>query len=73
MARGFESKSVSSQQEDAASLPRGRAAGPPSARRRGLELSRADVQRRLADATAEPHREILRRALKALDAEIAAL
>jgi len=74
MARGFESKSVTSQQEDAA--PRGRrdsASGPASARRRNLELSRADVAKRLEGATAEPHREMLRRALKALDAEIASL
>ena len=43
------------------------------ARRRRLELSRADVERRLAVATAEPHKEILRRALSALDEEIASL
>ncbi|MFN8094787.1 MAG: hypothetical protein U0599_21660 [Vicinamibacteria bacterium] len=43
------------------------------ARRKQLELSRADVQRRLDGAKAEGHREMLRRALQALDADIAAL
>ncbi len=43
------------------------------ARRRRLELSRSDVERRLSLARAEAHREILRRALEALDAEIASL
>jgi len=74
MARGFDSKSVTSQQEDAASKTRRRSSpGPASARRRNLELSRADVAKRLEGATAEPHREMLRRALKAIDAEIASL
>ena len=43
------------------------------ARRKQLELSRADVQRRLDEARAEGHKEMLRRALEALDADIAAL
>ncbi len=77
MARGFDSKSVADQQEEAAA-PRTRPGprdGDPQtlARRRRLELSRADVERRLATAQAEPHREILRRALSALDQEIASL
>ncbi|MCG6927539.1 MAG: hypothetical protein LJF30_19805 [Acidobacteria bacterium] len=77
MARGFDSKSVADQQEQAA------APGPTEApddvdpatlaRRRRLELSRADVERRLATAHAEGHKEILRRALSALDEEIASL
>lgn len=77
MARGFESKSVADQQEQAASAPRSRAkpdANPAKiAHRRRLELSRADVQRRLETAQAEGHREILKRALSALEEDIAAL
>jgi hypothetical protein len=77
MARGFESKSVADQQEEAAASRRERDPEGPDpkvlAHRRRLELSRADVQRRLAAAQAEPHKEILRRALSALDEEIASL
>jgi hypothetical protein len=77
MARGFESKSVADQQEQAASAPRSREPSEASpeliTRRRRLELSRADVQRRLKTARAEGHREILRRALSALEEEIASL
>jgi hypothetical protein len=77
MARGFESKSVADQQEQAASAPPSRANAEASpaqiAHRRRLELSRADVQRRLETAQAEGHREILKRALSALEEEIAAL
>jgi hypothetical protein len=77
MARGFESKSVADQQEQAAPSTR-RDETPGSnpaqrARRRRLELSRADVQSRLETARAEGHREVLRRALEALDQEIASL
>jgi hypothetical protein len=76
MARGFESKSVADQQESAqAEAPsRGKAVDPVRvARRKQLDLSRADVQRRLDEARVEGHREMLRRALEALDADIAAL
>lgn len=78
MARGFESKSVADQQESAQAEPppadKDKAADPALlARRKQLELSRADVQRRLAEARAEGHREMLRRALEALDAEIESL
>ncbi len=76
VARGFESKAVASQQEARDAVP---SRGEPQvadpalrSRRRRLELSRADVERRLALAHAEAHREILRRALEALDAELAA-
>jgi len=77
MARGFESKSVAAQQEAAHSDPsaRGPAEGDSArlARRRLLELSRADVRHRLEHAQAPAHREMLQRALQALDAEIARL
>ena len=42
-------------------------------RRTRLELSRADVQRRLETAQADGHREMLRRALSALEEELASL
>lgn len=79
MARGFESKGVADQQEaaQAAPAPRERPEGAmdPAQRARlhQLELSRADVLRRLAEARIEGYREMLRRALEALDEEIAAL
>jgi hypothetical protein len=74
MARGFESKSVADQQETAQADPPAREPGQRDparlARLRVLELSRADVQHRLEHAQAAGHREILRRALEALEAEI---
>ncbi len=76
MARGFESKSVADQQEQAASPSRKTRKDEDPAvlsRRRKLELSRKDVERRLEEAQAEPHREMLRRALAALDEDIASL
>jgi hypothetical protein len=77
MARGFESKAVADQQEAAQATVPTRDTPEPDpaqlARRRRLELSRADVRRRLATATADAHREMLRRALEALEAEIASL
>ena len=79
MARGFESKSIADQQESrSAPVPKVGASGEPTepaqlARRRTLELSRADVKHRLAVAHAKAHRQILERALAALDAEIASL
>ena len=77
MARGFESKSVADQQESASTHAPGRDAATPDptllARKRRLELSRADVKRRLAVARAEAHRQMLERALRALEDEIASL
>jgi hypothetical protein len=77
MARGFESKAVADQQESR-SEPRPRDApveidAARLSRRRTLELSRADVRQRLATAQAKGHRQMLERALAALDAEIASL
>jgi hypothetical protein len=77
MARGFESKSVASQQDEkdavrpATSAPQGDPAA--IARRRRLELSRADTLRQLAVATAPLHRQLLERALVALDQELGGL
>jgi hypothetical protein len=76
MARGFESKAVADQQESARERKPRRAPLSDTARatrRRGLELSRADVVTRLASARAEGHKEMLRRALAALDKELASL
>jgi len=78
MARGFESKSVADQQEAALARrpPREDDAEPDPARtlkRRKLELARADVMHRLETAHAAGHREILERALAAVDAELAGL
>ncbi len=74
MARGFESKSVTDQQEAAfgGSAPRGDA-GPP-ANVRKLELARADLLNRIeAAAGNDRYREMLRRALADVDKELAAL
>ena len=77
MARGFESKSVADQQESAQAAAPARDEPSPDparlAKKRRLELSRADVVRRLALARVDAHREILERALRALDDEIASL
>jgi hypothetical protein len=77
MARGFESKSVADQQEEAQRVraPKNEDAPDPVrlAKLRKLELSRADVMRRLEAATSDGHREMLRRALKALEKDLAKL
>lgn len=77
MARGFESKAVADQQESKAAAREARrpAETDPArlARRRTLELSRIDVVRRLAAAHAPAHRQMLEKALAALEAEIASL
>jgi hypothetical protein len=76
MARGFESKSVADQQEQAQGGVRApREGGDPlvSAKRRRLELSLADVRQKLAGAAAEGHREMLRRAEAALEKDLRGL
>jgi hypothetical protein len=76
MARGFESKSVSDQQEakDWVRVQTGPRGNPGVlARKRRLELSRADIMRRLGAAKVEAHRKMLERALAALDQELAEL
>jgi hypothetical protein len=78
MARGWESKSVESQQDDA----RGARTSVPALtaeeraredRRRALELSLARVRGELARATRPPHRAMLERAAAALELELTAL
>lgn len=77
MARGFESKSIAHQQEDREQeRERSREAlsdAVVATRRRGLELARADVLRRIEEARAEAHRAMLKKALASLDADLAKL
>jgi len=78
MARGFESKAVADQQESAEEHRRAAPDDGPLdpariARRRQLELGRADVERRLAVAVAPAHRQMLERALRALNSDLDAL
>jgi hypothetical protein len=74
MARGFESKSVADQQESVLAPPRPAAdhALDPATqqKKRGLELSRADILHRIETARAEGHREVLQKALDAIDKEL---
>jgi len=72
MARGFESKSVADQQEEFERGHRGGNTEDPATvlRRRKLELARSDVLRQLDLARAEAHKEMLRRALAALEDEL---
>jgi len=75
MARGFESKMVEFQQEEAA---RGRSVAPElteqekarHARREGLELARSRAAADLAKATAPAHRQMLQQAIATLDQQL---
>lgn len=75
MARGFESKQVESQQEEAA-RPKVSAQrfSPEEAeridRRRTLELSRARLRADLQRATVPAHRRMLEQALAAIDQQL---
>ena len=74
MARGFDSKSVADQQEakDWVRVQTGPKGDPGViARRRRLELSRADILRQLESVRVEAHRKMLERALAALDQQLA--
>jgi hypothetical protein len=78
MARGWESKSVESQQADReADRARSASVSPEQARRndtrRTLELTRARAQADLSRATAPAHRAMLEEALRTLDEQLAAL
>lgn len=76
MARGFESKSVADQQElaDAPVGPREEVGDPKLAfQRQRLDLARRDILHRLETANAPAHRQMLERALQAVDAEIKSL
>jgi hypothetical protein len=78
MARGFESKSVEFQQEEAA---RGRTVKPALtveekariAQRATLELARARATEDLRRASVPAHRRMLEQAIAALDAQLSRL
>ena len=71
MARGFDSKSVSDQQEEMLRARERKDAAVPliSARRRTLELARRDLVRRL-ELAPETHKGPMRAALADLEARI---
>ena len=79
MARGWESKAVESQQEQA--VDRGRRTGPPVARedaqrqaqRATLMLARVRAEADLKAASAPAHRSMLEQAITDLDSRLAAL
>ena len=78
MARGWESKSVESQQSEPEPAQQGK--GKLTAdelervrKREGLELSRARIVRELESARSDVHRTALQNALTFLDEEIAKL
>ena len=78
MARGWESKNIESQQEEAQRRRPAVAASTPEerardARRRSLELARARAAADLARATAPAHRTMLEQALADLDRQIGEL
>jgi len=75
MARGFESKQVEAQQEEAArprttAAARSREEAERIDRRRTLELSRARLAADLGRATVPAHRQMLEQALAALDGQL---
>ncbi|HYH08913.1 MAG TPA: hypothetical protein VEK11_17805 [Thermoanaerobaculia bacterium] len=73
MARGFESKSVESQQTDSYTEKKKRQTPEELERarkRESLELSRTRILNELANAKSEVHRTALRNALDYLDEEL---
>jgi hypothetical protein len=75
MARGFESKSVESQQEDSQRAKSVRPALTPvevekQARKAGLELALARTQAEMGAACRPAHREMLKLRLEAIEAQI---
>ena len=74
MARGWESKSVEQQQEEATSQKTGVQLSPAQIeeanRLRGLGLSRSRILQQLPEATNPRHRQMLESALAELDRQI---
>jgi hypothetical protein len=75
MARGWESKNIESQQEEAArqrKRPKALTADEQArlVKRRGLELARARAEADMAHAVAPAHRAMLEQALADLDAQL---
>ena len=78
MARGFDSKFVEAQQEEASRAKVVRPAMTPeekvlTTRRQALQLSRARAADDLSRASAPAHRQMLERAISAIDAQLADL
>ena len=77
MARGWESKSVESQQSEPqpanAKAPRTAEELERLRKREGLELSKARITRELETAKSDVHRTALQNALEFLEAELAKL
>lgn len=78
MARGFDSKFIEAQQEEATRDKPVRPALTPEqavleGQRQSIQLSRARAEAELARATAPAHRRMLEQALASLDAQLAAL
>lgn len=76
MARGWESKAIEQQQEEAtANVAKGPRLTPEQVaekqKRRSLELSRARIAQQLETASNPKHRQMLEAALKDLDAKLA--
>jgi hypothetical protein len=75
MARGWESKAIESQQDDAAHKPVGGQDLSPEQRERatrkgGLELALAQTQAEIGAACRPAHREMLRLRLDAIQAQL---
>ena len=78
MARGFDSKFIEAQQEEAARTHKTNPAMTPeqrenAARRTSLELARHKALADLGRATAAAHRRMLEQAIAALDEQLAGL
>jgi hypothetical protein len=78
MARGWESKAIESQQEDARAARKVRPALTPAERERAerralLELAMAQAQAELQAASRPAHREMVQLKLDALKAELGTL
>lgn len=78
MARGFDSKFIEAQQDEASREKKVNPAMTPEqretdTRRKALELSRARARADLGRATAPAHRQMLEEALRSLDQQLAEL
>lgn len=78
MARGWESKNIEAQQDEAARAADHRSHGPEEPpgireRRRGLELARARAEADLLKACSPAHRDLLRQTLEAIAEQLRSL
>jgi hypothetical protein len=70
VARGWESKAIESQQDDARERGKAKTSPPQDPARRAIELARARVAADLERATQPAHRRMLEQALADLDAKL---